>query len=104
MQKQSHPTKTEILVTDTNGRNLKVDRKHLHLTSYHGHDPLTKRPVHSFQTFDMDGQIGIGTKNSLGSGVAIAATDAEINAFAIQWLQAKGCRILGKDSKDLSCA
>lgn len=104
MQKQQGHSKIEIVVTDTDGRNLKVDRKHLKLTSYHGHDPLTKRPVHSFQTFDMDGQIGIGTKNSLGSGVALAATDAEINAFAIQWLQAKGCRVLGKDNKDLSCA
>lgn len=103
MQKQGHDAKTEIHVTDANGRKLKVDRKHLRLTSYHGHDPLTKRPVHSFQTFDMDGQIGIGTKNSLGSGTAIAATEAEINAFAIQWLQTKGCRILGKDNKDLSC-
>lgn len=97
-------SKIKIMVTDTNGRKLEVGRKHLEFTSYHGHDPLTKRLVHSFQTFDMDGQIGIGTKNSIGSGVAIAATDAEINAFAIQWLQAKGCRVLGKDNKDLSCA
>ena len=104
MPKQGHDARTEISVIDTNGHKLKVDRKHLHLISYHGHDPLTKRPVHSFQTFDMDGQIGIGTKNSLGSGTAIAATESEINAFAIQWLQAKGCRILGKNGKDLSCA
>lgn len=103
MQKKGRNAKTEIHVTDANGRKLKVDRDRLKITSYHGHDPLTNHPVHSIQTFDLDGQIGIGTKNSLGSGTAIAATDAEINAFAIKWLQAKGCRILGKDNKDLSC-
>lgn len=90
-----------IQVTDTQGRNLKVDHRHIRATSYHGHDPLTKHPVHSMQTFDMGAQIGLGTKQSIGVGFAIAATVADLNVFAIQWLQSKGCRVLGKDGKDL---